>query len=237
MTDPLVRVLPDAGALAEAVALTLADSARQSIAARGTFTIALSGGSTPRPAYELLANAGNVDWARVEVFFGDERCVPPDDPRSNYALARDALLSRVPLASHRVHPMYGGKESPADAAARYEDLLRARFPATGATFDLLFLGVGPDGHTASLFPGDAALAETSRWVLHVRAPSSFDVPDRVTLTLPALNRSRRVLFMVSGAAKRNVVSRVLDTHDTTMPAALVCGLEATEWLLDAATAP
>lgn len=244
MSERTVRVLADAGALAEAVALWVADAARVTLLARETFTIALSGGETPRAAYERLGtrHAGDVDWSRVKVFFGDERCVPPDDARSNYALARETLLSRVPVPAGQVFRMYEAGDDPAAAAARYEALLRAEFPALSAadppTFDVALQGVGPDGHTASLFPGDAGvLGESQRWVRAVQAPDGFPVRDRITVTVQALNRSRRVLFVASGAGKRDVVSRVLHGRDTGLTAALVRGLESTEWLLDAAAAP
>lgn len=240
--EPRVVVLPDVAALNDAVAGAIVESARESLLLRGRFTIALSGGETPRPVYKLIAgrHARDVDWSRVEVFFGDERCVPPDDDRSNYGMARDTLLSRVPIPPGQAYPMFAPGETPAEAAVRYDALLRGAFPALNAadppTFDLALQGIGPDGHTASLFPGDASLGEMSRWAIAVQAPAAFPVRDRITLTTRALNRARRVLFIVAGASKRDVVARVLrsDRADAPdLPAALLRGLEATDWFLDA----
>lgn len=243
--EPRIVVLPDASALNDAVASAIVESARESLLLRGRFTIALSGGETPRPVYKLLAgrHARDIEWSRVEVYFGDERCVPPDDDRSNYGMARDTLLSRVPIPPGQAYPMFAPGEAPADAAARYDALLRGAFPAMNAadppTFDLALQGLGPDGHTASLFPGDPSLGEMSRWAMAVQAPATFPVRDRITLTPRALNRARRVLFMVAGASKREVVARVLRPGQTgapDLPAAILRGLERTDWFMDAEAA-
>jgi 6-phosphogluconolactonase len=170
-------------------------------------TVALAGGSTPRPVYGALAGAP-VDWASIEVFFGDERCVPPDHPDSNHRMAAEALLARVPA---RVHRMPGESCDP-DA---YEAELRGRFGQEVPRLDLCFLGLGEDGHTASLFPGDPVLEVADRWVARVDRP---DHP-RLTLTLPVLSASRIVLFLVSGAAKREALGRLMAGED--VPAARV----------------
>lgn len=232
---PTVEVYPDGEALANAAAALVVRAARASVEARGTFSIVLSGGSTPRRTYELLAGtfAPNVPWDRTHVFFSDERVVPVSDPRNNYGMARSALLSRVPIPAHQVHPMPTEGAEPADLAARYEATLRAQ-----GAFDLAVMGMGADGHTASLFPGDAALSEPERWVRALRAPEGTEVRDRLTLTLPALNRARTVVFLVTGGEKSDTVARVLRParggSDPPLPAALVRGLHGTEWLLDAA---
>ena len=170
-------------------------------------TIALAGGSTPRRMYELLATA-DFPWGESHVFFGDERCVPPDDPASNYRMAKEALLSRVGTNVHRMP----GESCDADA---YESDLRSFFTVESPTFDLALLGLGEDGHTASLFPGDPALEINDRWVAHVERPDYA----RLTLTLPALSASRVAIFLVAGATKRGALRQLLDGDD--IPAARI----------------
>jgi 6-phosphogluconolactonase len=195
MRDPGLHVFPDPAALALAAAERIAAVAVDAIRARGRCRLVLAGGETPRQAYEVLAGAGQaggVDWPRVEFFWGDERCVPPDDARSNYRMAREALLDRVPVTPDNVHRIHG-EDEPARAALAYERQLAGVVP------DLVLLGLGQDGHTASLFPGHAAVRERVRTVLaeYVREVSAW----RVTMTPPMLNAGRAVLFLVSGAAK------------------------------------
>ncbi|QDH13790.1 6-phosphogluconolactonase [Formicincola oecophyllae] len=175
----------------------------------GAVRVALSGGSTPREALAMLARpyvASQIDWGRLEVYFSDERCVPHDDPASNIAMARQALLDHVPLKPGQIHPVpFEGTtpEGAQKAAAAYDALLKAQHTQPGEPFfDLVMLGMGTDGHTASLFPNTAALAATSAWAAAGQAPV---VPhQRVTLTYPALASSRLVAFMVTGAAKAPV---------------------------------
>ena len=188
--------------------------------------IALSGGSTPRPAYELAARLV-PDWSRVEVWWADERCVPPDDERSNYRLVRESLLDRLdrkPAIEHRVL----GELSPKEAADAYDLELR------GVVFDLALLGIGPDGHTASLFPNDPALDELGRRAASVPRP---DV-DRVTATIPQLNASGTVVFLVTGEDKAHAVARSFAaTPDPATPAGLVRSASGTTIaLLDRAAA-
>lgn len=168
-------------------------------------TLALAGGSTPRGLYRRLA-AAPLDWAETDVFFSDERCVPPTHAESNYAMAQETLLRHVPA---RVHRMPG---EACDAAA-YERELRAVFPQTPPVFDLILLGLGADGHTASLFPGDPALDERERWVLRVEQPDYA----RLTFTPPLLSAARAVLLLVAGERKREALSRLLAGDD--VPAA------------------
>jgi 6-phosphogluconolactonase len=217
------------------------------VRARGRFTVALAGGGTPAALYRELATThrAGVDWAATHVFFGDERCVPPHDPRSNWRMASDALLSHVHVPPRQTHRI-PGELAPADAAAAYEAALRLFFgvaapaPPPPRTFDLVLLGVGPDGHTASLFPGDAAAAERVRWVAAAAAPPGMEPTARVTLTRPVLDRARTVLVLAAGAAKRDIVRRILaaDPDDACRrwPAACARGAERTVWLLDAAAA-
>lgn len=242
---------PDAEALAEGLARAVVDSAREAVAARGRFTIALSGGETPRAAYELLGSrfANDVEWSHVDVFFTDERFVPSDDSRSNLGMTRAAWLGRVRMPPERIHPIPTTLGSVEECARRHDAELRAFFvdaavASASPTFDLAIMGIGTDGHTASLFPGDTAtLRERSRWALAVSAPPTAPVRERITLTLPLLNRSRRMLFAAAGPRKRDVVARALASQlpnaagDHAIPASLARGLETTDWFVDAEAAP
>jgi len=242
MPAPERRVFADGGALARGAAAEVARAAERALARGGRFRIALAGGSTPRALYRVLAAdyAGRIAWDRTEIFFGDERCVPPTSPESNYRMAADALLDRLPPGSVRVHRM-PGELPPEQGAEAYEALLRRVFPGGGAApaFDLVLLGVGADGHTASLFPGSPALAERERWVRAVEAPAGISPRHRLTLTPPILGRAREVYFLVAGAEKRAAVRAALDparAADPDLPAARIRGLERTLWLLDRAAA-
>ena len=233
--DRDIEVFTDAAALVRVAAERVVRLAAEAVERAERFTIALSGGSTPRPLYELLAGPfrDRLPWARTEIFFGDERCVPPTDPQSNYFAARRALLVHVPLA--RVYRIEG--ELPAEeAAANYDATLRAAFPDDLApTFDLVLLGVGPDGHTASLFPGSPALDERERWAVAVPAPTTAaPALPRVTMTLPPIERAREVWLLAAGADKRDVVARILDRRADDLPAARAHGALRTSWLLDRA---
>jgi 6-phosphogluconolactonase len=212
--------------------------------ARGRFVVSLSGGSTPNALYELLATeafARRIDWTRVDVFWGDERCVPPDDPASNYRSARERLLDRIPIPTERVHRVRG-EDEPVAAAAAYERELRATFatpdgpPRTspGAHFDLVLLGLGHDGHTASLFPGTAPVHEPTRWVVahDVAAASMW----RITLTPLVLNAAAEVAFLVAGSEKAGILRRVLEgpRQPNVLPSqAIAPSAGCLRWLLDA----
>jgi len=200
-----------------------ADAFVEAAAAGDRPAVCLSGGSTPQAMHRLLATpeyAGRVDWPRLHVFFGDERQVPLDDPRSNYHSAREALLDHVPVDPARVHPLTDADE--------YEGLLRSFF-GERPDFDLLFLGMGDDGHTASLFPGSVSLLEDERWVID--PPDVVQGMARHTLTFPALAAARRTLFLVSGAAKAPAIARIKAGEQ--LPAGMVLGAE---WLVDEAAA-
>jgi 6-phosphogluconolactonase len=214
----------------------------------GRFSVALSGGATPNGLHALLASKSfrtRVSWRDTHVFWGDERCVAPDDPRSNYRAAFEQLLSHVPIPPANVHRLRGEAE-PHDAAAQGEAELRAHFAtpagaprfAAGERFDLVLLGLGTDGHTASLFPNGRAPTERTRWVAADYAASARMW--RLTLTLPVINAARAVLFLVSGAEKRDITARVLAARGNvaSLPASLVSPAEGeTTWLLDAAASP
>jgi 6-phosphogluconolactonase len=214
--QPEIHILPDAAALAAFAADQFIQMATDSTAIRGRFIVALSGGSTPRLLYTLLtqpARIALIDWSRVMVFWGDERCVPPDDPLSNYRMAQQALLDRVHLPAENVHRIFGELE-PDRAARKVELELRQVFPGTPQPrFDLVLLGLGDDGHTASLFPGSPALTETERWVTpveHVVPPPPLVT--RISLTIPVFNSAASVLFLVSGSGKAGIVSKVLQNQ-------------------------
>ena len=197
--------------------------------------IVLAGGSTPRAAYERAASAG-TPWSRATVWFGDERCVPPDDDRSNYAMAKATLLDPLGAAGPAVKRIRG-ELGPSAAAAEYEEELRA---AETPRLDLLLLGLGPDGHTASLFPDQEALAERSKLVVGVELPGREPLVSRVTLTLPALASARRIVFLVTGAEKANAVAAAFGPGakpEPHVPASLLPPLtDAITVLLDAPAA-
>ncbi len=231
------EVLATPAELAAAAADVVETELAAAVDRDGAATLVLSGGSTPRALYRLLATPerrARVPWDRVEFLFGDERCVRPIDVDSNYRMAHEALLGALapdPGSVHRIR----GELPPGEAAADYEARLRARFGEAGPPrFDLVLLGLGGDGHTASLFPGDAALDETARLAVAARAP--VEPRDRVTLTFPVLNAARRVLFLVAGADKAPAVARVA-SGDATAPAARVAPAAGRcTWLLDRAAA-
>jgi 6-phosphogluconolactonase len=217
-----IQVVADAAALAETGARRVLDTAARVLATRARCRLVLSGGSTPRALYERLAAASAgargaptaagaadaIDWSRVELYFGDERCVPADDPASNFRMVRESLLDRLPCAPAAVHRIEGERPAP-EAAERYaRRIAGAADEASPPRFDLVLLGLGEDGHTASLFPGSPALEEATRTVVAARAPVAPH--ERVTMTLPVLRAARAILFLVSGAAKSAVLARVLD---------------------------
>ena len=216
MSPPIIRVFPDAESVSRAAAEEFVRRASEAVAVRGRFTVALSGGSTPKRLYELLAEPAlrsQVAWDRVELFWGDERCLPPDDAESNYHMARQAMMSRLPIPPGRIHRIEAERPDRDAAAQDYQAVIAGVFghDADGPppAFDLILLGMGPDGHTASLFPHNPALEETARWVVAVhdvpKAP-----PDRMTLTYPVLNAAHEVLFLVAGADKAERLAEVLE---------------------------
>lgn len=209
----VVRIYPDKERLMTAAADLFIIVATEAIAEQGMAQIALTGGSTPRAFYQLLATpeyAARVDWAHVAIWFGDERCVPADHPESNFRMAHEALLAHVPIPAEQIHRM-PGELPPDEAATRYEADLRTGFnlaPGELPRFDLIWLGMGNDGHTASLFPGTAALEVTDRLCVANHIPQLQT--DRLTLTFPVLNAAARVAFLVAGEEKAPMVARVLE---------------------------
>jgi 6-phosphogluconolactonase len=223
--------------LAQAAAHDFAAKAEAAIGERGRFAVALAGGSTPKATYEVLARdyADRLDWSRVHVFFGDERTVPPEHEDSNYRMANETLLSHVPVGS--VHRMRG-ELPPAEAAAAYEEELREFFGTSDEppSLDLILLGIGEDGHTASLFPETSALEVHDRWV--VANPVLKLQTTRLTLTVPAINAARTVGFLISGEGKAEALREILegDADPREYPAKLVRPVGGPVWMVDRAAA-
>ena len=232
-----IKIVADTTELYRAGAQEFLRCARESIAARGKFSVALAGGSTPKGVYSLLAEE-KLPWDKVHIFFGDERHVPPTDPESNYRMANESLLTKVPIPPGNVHRVRAELDAPT-AAAQYETELRNFFqlPSGGwPRFDLIMLGMGPDGHTASLFPGSEALKENLRWVVAnwVQKFNSY----RITFTYLVLNHAAEVMFLVAGAEKATVLKEVLrDTSDNVYPAGQVQPVEGKlMWIVDKSAA-
>lgn len=203
------RRLADAAALHAAAARRILELAHAAIAARGAFHVALSGGNTPRGLHAQLARAADAAWPRWHVWFGDERCVPPDHADSNYRMARETLLDHVAIPEAQIHPMIPAAGlAPAEAAGNYAARLAAEAPQHDARpeLDLILLGLGGDGHTASLFPGTAILEERQRNVAEVYVPR-LDAW-RVSLTPPCIERARHLMFLVDGSGKTDILQRL-----------------------------
>jgi 6-phosphogluconolactonase len=234
-----VTVVATPAALAEEAAERVVIIAAEAVGARGRFSMALAGGATPRGLYTRLAAEpfrSRLDWARTWIFQGDERCVPPTDPDSNYLMAYESLLSHVPVPSGQIFRIRGEETDSGLAAAEYETDLRTTFEPARVRFDLILLGIGVDGHIASLFPGSPALGEKDRLVTAVEVRAAA-VPRRITLTLPVLNAARHVLFLVAGSEKVRPVADALRNPGSTLPAAQVRPTDGTlHWVVDRAAA-
>jgi 6-phosphogluconolactonase len=231
----IVEVLPTPDGLFRASAEEFVRVGRGAIAERGRFTVALSGGSTPRSLYSLLAKEhADFDWNRTFLFFGDERHVPPDHAESNYRMVNEALLSKVRIPAGNVYRVAAENPDPSAVASNYEEKLRAFFKLSSGEFphfDLILLGLGPDGHTASLFPDSAGLKEQSRLVI-ANWVEKFKT-HRITFTFPVLNHAADVMFLSSGANKANMVHQILEGHQTPpFPAQQVQPEGRLVWMLD-----
>jgi 6-phosphogluconolactonase len=226
VTKPEIIVCRDADELARKAAEQFIARAGEAIARSGRFAVALSGGSTPKALYSLLASPDfrdRIDWSRVHLFWGDERCVPPEHPDSNFGMVREALLKKIQIPNKNTHRMLGERE-PGQAVAAYEAELKDFFgvkPGGWPRFDLIFLGLGEDGHTASLFPGTDAANETEHLaaVAYVERLQSY----RLTLTLPVINAAAQATFLVSGETKAKIVREILaaDAAASSYPAGKV----------------
>ena len=239
---PEITIVDDAEALAETAARAIVDIATEAVRARRRFTVALAGGSTPRATYERLARAPlreRMPWDATWVFFGDERGVPPDHPDSNYRMASAALLSKVPIPAGQIARIRGEADDPDAAAAEYGRIVAEVFGSRRGelpSFDLILLGMGIDGHTASLFPGSPVLKEVFRPVAAVHAAAAM-IPQRFTFTFPLINAAARVMFLVSGREKAKAVRTVLGEPGSGLPASMVQPVSGRlTWLLDRAAA-
>jgi len=236
-----IAIYPDSDTLSHQAALFTIRIAAESIVTHDRFMIALAGGSTPKKLYALLASEpyrSQVDWALVEVFWGDERCVPPEDSESNFRMAQETLLSKVPIPESQIHRMPADQPDREATSQAYVAEMRHTFGTAGIpSFDLIQLGMGPEGHTASLFPHQPSLHERVRLVLPVTTPKP--PPDRLTFTPPLLNAARHVLFLVTGSEKADAVHAVLEGeyNPDEYPAQIVrpTAGEVT-WMLDTAAA-
>jgi len=234
MPTPTFHVLPDPAALAQVAAARITELAVGSIKSKRRFSLALAGGSTPRAVYELLAteHAGKIAWDRVHIWWSDERCVPWDHKDSNTRMATETLLSRVPVPPEKIHRVQTMMVRAAAASAYDQELRRFNVKQP---LDLILLGIGADGHTASLFPGSSALSEPSRWAVATQAPEGAPSPDRVTFTFP-LMRTAPLLFMAADAEKKPVIEAVKSGKTPLLPAQIACDQSPSEWFIDSAAA-
>jgi 6-phosphogluconolactonase len=235
------RILPDLISLSRAALEETLAIIQGAVAKRGRFAIVLSGGHTPEKMFSLWAQteqySDKTPWDRVHLFWSDERYVPADDPRSNYHMARETLISRVPIPAENVHPMPTNLGSPEQCANAYEAELRKFFGAEPPAFDVQLLGIGEEGHTASLFPASPVLDEKLRWVAAVRVAAQ--PPQRITLTPVVLNQGRNTFFLVAGEGKRAILSAIRDessSKPSQYPAARIHPATEPIWFLDQAAA-
>lgn len=239
-----VHTFPDLETLSRTAARDLTADIRAALRTQDRYTLTLAGGSTPRRLYELLSRRPSgrrtLPWSQIHLFWGDERFVPYDHPQSNARMVSETLLQSVPIPDGNVHPIPTQTDRPETAANVYTDTLRQYFTDRSATFDTALLGLGADGHTASLFPetGDPQQRRTDdAWVRVVTAPPRHDVSTRLTCTLPVLNGARRAVFLVAGERKRNALRSVLDDTDPHLPAAQVRPRKDLVWYVDTAARP
>lgn len=240
-SDASVTICADPNGLAESAARLIADAAKEAVETRGRFMLCLAGGETPRATYARLARppfSACVPWERTSIFFGDERAVPPDDVDSNYRMAHETLLSRVPVTPSRIFRMRGEDADAEAAAAAYASRLAEAFGTRRGElprFDLVLLGLGVDGHTASLFPSSPVLREVFRSVAAVHVGAA-QISQRLTLTFPLLNAAARVVFLVTGAEKAKILRKALEER-AALPATMVRPTDGELiWLVDRAAA-
>lgn len=229
------KILADSATLIQAAAEHFVATARAAIAKRGVFYVALAGGSTPKGLYEKLATSPyieQIDWARVHLFFGDERCVPATHDDSNFKMARQAMIDLIPIPVENVHRMPTESGEPADVAVRYAATMTEVMD--GAPFDLLLLGLGPDGHIASLFPETPALdiVDTLTTSVYVEKFDSW----RVTMTYPVINSARQVIVFISGEAKATIVNDITNETITGLPVQRLAPENDYYWFMDKAAA-
>jgi 6-phosphogluconolactonase len=231
--NPRVQIFPEVETLARAAAEEIASALESAIRNQGSATFVLTGGNTPKPVYEILAGSPyreRVDWERIDFFWGDERCVPPDHPESNFGMARQTLLSRIPVTESRIRRILGELEDAEKSALRYEaEIRRAAGSAGIPSFDLVLLGMGQDGHTASLFPG--AVWDEQRLVVAVSVPGLAS--SRISMTPRLLNSARKVIFLTAGAAKAPALAKVLEDPTSDYPARKIRPIAGSlTWMVD-----
>lgn len=237
-----ITIDADIDGLSRRAAQRVVALARSAVATRGAFHLVLAGGTTPRRLYQTLVTTefrDTIDWSRVHIYFGDERAVPATHPDSNYSMAKAALLDHVPIPSERIHRMPVAVTSVRQDAAHYAQMIADRAPrdAQGVPqFDLILLGMGPDGHTASLFPHSCILHDMERWAAAVYVDKLQAW--RVSVTFPVLNHARHLLFLVAGADKAAMVGRIHAGASSlpTLPVQRIAAQGSVEWLLDSAAA-
>jgi len=242
MAGVTFSIHPDLDSLSRAAARRISALAAEACAAHGAFTLSLSGGSTPRRLYQTLTEPefrDSIDWARVHIYFGDERCVPPDHPDSNYGMVEAALLRHVPIPPAQVHRIDVATASVRQDALRYAQFIATHVPLDSQSvpsFDLILLGMGPDGHTASLFPNTCILREQQQAAAAVYV-EKFQTW-RVSMTYPILNHARQLMFLVAGADKADMLRRthVEPPGNNPLPIQRIAAQGAVEWLLDSAAA-
>jgi len=242
--SPAIRVFPDANACAAAAAETFLALSLEATENHKTFRVALSGGSTPKRLYALLAEApfrDKMPWSKIHFFFSDERHVGPDHPDSNFGSARDGLFEKVAVPGANIHRIFAERPDAGEVAAVYQNTIAASFGghAEMPAFDLIFLGMGPDGHTASLFPGTPALQEKQRWV--IENPVEKLKTERITFTYPLINQAARVLLLVTGEDKAERIGEIFNpAPNKAIPTYPVQGVQPVkgllEWYLDEAAA-
>jgi 6-phosphogluconolactonase len=221
----MIQVFSNAETLSKAAADFLLEQAESAVRLRGRFSLCLSGGHSPRLLYRLLSGQPYVTdfpWQKTDVFWGDERCVPLNDPQSNAGMALDLFLNHVPIPKSNIYPIHCA-DSVEKGAREYEKLLRGYFEGRKSTFDVILLGIGQDGHTASLFPNEPSLREAARWVCPVFLRNQPLNPVRVTLTAPCINRARHIMFIVQGEDKAEILREIIEgpNREMQIPAQLI----------------
>ncbi len=232
-TSTIVKTIwPDALALSHAAANLIVTESNKAVQQKGYFTIALSGGSTPKLLYQLLAlppYKNNIPWKKVIITFGDERFVAPTSEESNYKMANDTLLKHVPLPKKNILIIPTLKVTPAQSAALYETAIK-KYVSSKHPFDLLLIGIGEEGHTASIFPKSPLLTNKKRWVKNIWVAEKN--MDRISFTMPFINQAKNIAFLVSGESKAAIVKKIFSKSGAALPAAMVKAKENTFWFLD-----
>ncbi len=236
MTNIIKTIWPDVAALSNAAAHFIVNESNKAVKEKGNFTIALSGGSTPKLLFELLAQppfVNNIPWKQTIIAFGDERFVPHSSDESNYKMAKEALLKHVPVPKKNILAVLTEKITPAKSAQRYEAAIK-KYVSSKHPFDVVLLGIGEEGHTASVFPGSPLLTDKKNWVQNIFVKEKN--MERISFTIPFINRAKNVAFLVSGANKAAIVKKLFSKAGKTLPAAMVQAKQNTFWFLDEASA-